>query len=176
MTSSSRGMRRSSPSSRGSAQASLRGKGEKARQPATEFLGREGLLNHRVAAVVRAAGRLGSRKVAPHEQHPDFGTHANHATRQLAATHAFHVGTGDQRIDLELRRPAESLARDTIGRVEHAVPLVTQGVEKRNAVVGVVVHQENAEGALGGRHRLSHEPESRMAGSFGGGSAGAPAP
>jgi hypothetical protein len=35
-------------------------------------------------------------------------------------------------------------------------------------VVVVVVHQENAEAALGGHHRLSHEPKSRMAGRFGG--------
>ena len=151
----------------GSARASLRGEGEKARQSATEFLGGEGLLDHRVAALIRAVGLLGSLKVVPHEQHLDFGTHATHATRQLEATHALHVGTGDQRIDLELRRPAESLAGGAIGGVEHAVPLVAEGAEKRNAVLGVVVDQEHAEGALGGRRRLSHEPKSRMPGHFG---------
>ena len=55
--------------------------------------------------------------------------------------------------------------------MEHGVPLVAQGVEKRDAVVGVVVDQENAEGALRVRRRPSHEPESRMAGAFGGSSA-----
>jgi hypothetical protein len=35
------------------------------------------------------------------------------------------------------------------------------------AVVGVVVDQEHAEGALGGHHRLSHEPKGRMPEHFG---------
>jgi hypothetical protein len=110
--------------------------------------------------------------VAPHEQHPDFGTHSNHATRQLEATHAFHVGTGDQRVDVELRRPAEGIAGDAIGGIQHVVSLFAEGAEKRNAVVVVVVDEEHGEAALEGRmpghfRRVRSEP--RLAGGRGAG-------
>jgi hypothetical protein len=62
---------------------------------------------------------------------------------------------GDEHIDLELRRPAESLAGGAIGGVEHAVALVAKGAEKQNAVLGIVVDEKHAgtarEGLIPGR-------------------------
>ncbi len=47
--------------------------GKKAPQFATQLLRGEGLLDHRVAALVRAVGLLRCRGVARHEKHPDVG-------------------------------------------------------------------------------------------------------
>lgn len=86
------------------------GGAENALQTQTELLGCEGLLDDRVAAAMRAMGRLVCPGTAPHEQHAHVGTHSAYTTSELAATHALHVRGGDQRIDLEPRRPAQALA------------------------------------------------------------------
>jgi hypothetical protein len=136
---------------------------ENALQTQTELLGCEGLLDDRVAAAMRAMGLLVCLEAAPHEQHADVGTHSNDATCELAATHALHVGGGDQGMDLEPRRPAEALARRAVGGVEHTVPLLAEGADERDPVVGVVVDQQNTAEVLEGRQRSSHGLKSQTA-------------
>ena len=116
---------------------------EKAVQSVTEFAGGERLLDHLEAVLVGTADLLDSRRAAPQQQNADFGPHANHATRQLEATHASEVGTGDQRIDLERRRPADRFDRRSVCGGAHPVPSVAESLAERNAVVGIVVDQKH---------------------------------
>jgi hypothetical protein len=122
-------------------------RGEEAHQPATEVLGGKRLLDHRISTLARSVGLVGPREVPAHEQYSDFRAHTTQAACQLETAHAIHVGTGDQRIDLDLRRPKEILAAGVIVGAQHSVLLVAEGAEKRSAVV-LVVDQQHAEGAL----------------------------